>query len=142
MASAEKGTTVTVNYTGKLPDGRVFDTTIGHQPIDFVVGDGRVLKGFEKSVIGMSPGDSKTVQLPPEDCYGPKRDELIVSVAREEIPSDMQLEVGQQVNVTSADRQQFPARIMHVDDSKVVLDANHPLAGETLTFEISVLEVV
>ena len=141
MAQAKNGSTVTVNYTGRLEDGSVFDETQNKEPLRFVLGKDRLIKGFEQAVVGMSPGESKTVKLPPEDAYGPKRDEMLVSVDRGKIPQDVQPQVGQRVELKQQDGSPIGATVTEVTDSRIVVDANHPLAGHSLTFDISMVEV-
>lgn len=141
MAQAKNGSTVTVNYTGRLEDGSVFDETQNKEPLRFVLGKDRLIKGFEQAVVGMSPGESKTVKLPPEDAYGPKRDEMLVSVDRGKIPQDVQPQVGQRVELKQQDGSPIGATVTEVTDSTIVVDANHPLAGHSLTFDISMVEV-
>ena len=141
MSTAKKGDTVKVEYTGRLADGRVFDSTQGQAPIDFVVGEGKVLQGFEHAVVGMSPGDTKTIELPPEEGFGPKREELIVTIDRQNVAKDIKLDVGQKVNLGGQGQQPIAAHITRVDDSSVTVDANHPLAGETVLFDIALVEI-
>ena len=143
MPSAAKlGDTVAVHYTGKLSDGSVFDSSKDRDPIQFVVGERRVIPGFDKAVAGMSPGERKTAKIPAEDAYGPHRDELVVEFARDKIPPDISPEVGQELQVQTTAGQAVPAVVVEASDTAVRLDANHPLAGKDLTFEIELVELV
>ena len=141
MTQAKSGDTVKVAYTGKLDDGTVFDSTENREPLEFTVGAGQLIKGFDEAVAGMSPGDSKTVELPPEEAYGPRRDEMVLAIDRERMPADSYPQVGQQLQLTRQDGQPVPATITEVTESNVTVDANHPLAGRQLTFEIELLEL-
>ena len=141
MAEAKSGDTVKVAYTGKLEDGTVFDSTENRGPLEFTIGQDRLIKGFEAAVTGMSPGDSKTVELPPEEAYGPRRDEMVLAIDRAQMPEDADPQVGQQLQLTRQDGQPVPATVTEVSESNVTVDANHPLAGRQLTFEIELLEL-
>jgi peptidylprolyl isomerase len=149
MSQAKKGDKVKVNYTGRLESGEVFDSSECHEgdcgcdsgPMEFVIGEGQVIPGFEQAVIGMSPGESKTVVIPVDQAYGERMDEMVAVVERSEIPSDLDLEVGLSLEVTQEDGQAFPVLITEVTDTTVTLDANHPLAGRELTFDLSLVEI-
>jgi peptidylprolyl isomerase len=142
MQTTEKqGDTVAVHYTGKLDDGSVFDTSKNRDPLQFVVGERRVVPGFEKAVIGMSPGETKTADIPAEEAYGPRRPELVLDFPRERIPADISAEVGKELQVQTHDGQAIPAVVVATSDSAITLDANHPLAGRDLTFEIEMVDV-
>ena len=141
MNQAKHGDSVKVNYTGKLDDGSVFDTTDNRQPLHFVLGEQQLIKGFEEAVVGMSPGESKTVKLPPEGAYGARRNELVVTIDRAHIGQDVVPQVGQRVELQQQDGSSVGATVTQVSESTVTVDANHPLAGQSLTFEISLLEV-
>jgi peptidylprolyl isomerase len=141
-AAAKPGDTVTVHYTGKLPDGSIFDTSVGREPIQFVLGERKVIPGFDKAVAGMSPGETKTASVPPEDGYGPHQPQLVVEFAREEVPSDISVEVGQRLQVQTTTGESIPARVIDLSEAAVTLDANHPLAGQQLTFDIELVELV
>ncbi len=141
MQCVKKGVIVTLNYTGRLQDGTVFDSTLGGPAMEFTIGDGQVMQAFEQAILGMRPGETKTVRLAPEDCYGLRQAELVVAVPRSKLPADVELQVGQRVNVAAEGQAEIAARIVDIDHSQITLDANHPMAGETLTYEIAVLEV-
>ena len=136
MAQAKQGDTVTVHYTGKLDDGTVFDSSVEREPLEFTLGEGLVIPGFENAVIGMNAGEKKTVDIASEEAYGPYSDELILSVNREQFPEDIQPEVGQSLQVQQPNGQPVVVTVAAVADEEVKLDANHPLAGKDLTFEI------
>lgn len=141
MSEAQSGDQVTVAYTGKLDDGTVFDTSEDREPISFVIGEEQVIPGFEDAVVGMEEGESKTATIPPEDGYGHPTDERVFSVGRDELPDELDPEVGDRLEVRSQQGQTFPAVVAEADEATVTLDANHPLAGEELTFEIELLSI-
>jgi FKBP-type peptidyl-prolyl cis-trans isomerase 2 len=142
MAQATTGDTVRVHYTGTLNNGTTFDTSEGREPLEFTVGGGQVIPGFEKAVAGMEPGDTKTVEIPADQAYGPQRDEMMLSVSPDQFPEGMDPEVGQQLQLSQPDGQSVVVRVTEIEDDAVTLDANHPLAGEDLTFEITLDEIV
>ena len=141
MAKATAGDTVKVHYTGKLDDGSVFDSSRDREPLEFTVEGGQVIPGFDEAVAGMQEGEEKSISIPPEQAYGPRQEEAVMEFPREQLPSDMEPQEGMQLQLQSQDGQAFPARIVGVDEETVTLDANHPLAGETLTFDIELVEV-
>lgn len=141
MTQVKPGDKVTVNYIGKLEDGSVFDTTENRGPLEVVVGEHQLIKGFQEALVGMSPGESKTVELSPEEAYGPHRDEMCLTVERSQIPPDLEPHVGQRLELKQQNGQPVRTVVTEVTDSSVTLDANHPLAGRSLTFEISLVEV-
>ncbi|MBF2014665.1 MAG: peptidylprolyl isomerase [Rivularia sp. T60_A2020_040] len=141
MTQAKAGNNVKVHYTGKLDDGTVFDSSVEREPLQFSLGSGNVIPGFEEAIIGMTPGESKTATIPPDQAYGPQREELVITVEKEQIPTDLSVEIGQQLQISQNDGQVIPVIVTDVSDSKVTLDANHPLAGQQLTFDIELVEV-
>ncbi|MBE9169986.1 peptidylprolyl isomerase [Pleurocapsales cyanobacterium LEGE 06147] len=141
MTQAELGKTVKVHYTGKLDDGTVFDSTASRDPLQFALGNGNVIPGFEQAVVGMSPGDSKTTTIPADQAYGPHRPELVMVVERQQMPADLSVQVGQPLQIRQTNGQTIPVIVSQISDSKITLDANHPLAGQDLTFEIELVEV-
>jgi peptidylprolyl isomerase len=141
MSEAKKGDTVKVHYTGKLDDGTVFDTTEERDPIEFTVGHGQVIPGFEDAVLGMNAGDTKTETIPPDRAYGAHLEEMMFEVERTKIPENINPEVGQQLHVSQEEGQPIPVLVTEVSDTSITLDANHPLAGQSLTFEIQLVEV-
>lgn len=141
MSEAQTGSTVKVHYTGKLTDGTIFDTSQNVEPVQFVVGSGDIIPGFEQAIIGMQAGESKTVTIPCNEAYGPKRDDLVADVERKDLPDDIKVEIGQKLQVGDNQAGTIIVSVVDMDDERVKLDANHPLAGEDLVFDIEVLEI-
>ena len=139
-AQAKDGDTGQVHYTLKLEDGTVFETSIGGDPLEFTIGEGQLIPGFEQAVVGMSPGESKTVEIPADEAY-PYREELVLVVDRDQLPEDLQPEVGQQLQIRQPDGQTILVKVIDVSESSVTLDANLPLAGKDLTFDIELVEI-
>ena len=142
MAEAKNGDTVKVHYTGKLDDETVFDTSAGREPLEFTIGEGRLIPDFEQAVIGMSPGESKTIQVLSSNAYGPHREEMIIVVDRKDFPEDLEPKVDQRLEVRQQDGEVFAVTVTEVSGTKVTLDGNHPLAGKDLTFDIQLAEIV
>jgi FKBP-type peptidyl-prolyl cis-trans isomerase 2 len=142
MAQAKKGDTVRVHYTGKLEDGTVFDTSRSRLPLQFTLGNGQVIAGFENAITGMNIGESKTTVIPVEQAYGPRRDDMIVTVKRDQLPPDLDAKVGQRLELTQMDDQTILVTVTDITESSMTLDANHPLAGKTLTFDIELVGIV
>lgn len=140
MPKAAIGDTVKVHYTGTLEDEQVFDSSEGRDPLEFTLGSGEVIPGFEEAVVGMSPGDEKEATLDPDEAYGKRREDLVFSVGRDQLPDELEPERGQRLEMRQGD-QTFPVVITGVSDSEVELDANHPLAGRELTFRIELVEI-
>lgn len=141
MAQAQAGDTVRVHYTGRLGDGTVFDSSQGSDPLEFTLGEGQVIAGFDRAVTGMSPGDTQTVTIPVNDAYGERRAEMVQTVGREQFPAHVEPEVGQQFQVTNG-QQMAVVTVTRVSADGVTLDGNHPLAGQDLTFDLSLVEIV
>ncbi|HEX30313.1 TPA: peptidylprolyl isomerase [Candidatus Poribacteria bacterium] len=141
MAQAKRGDTVKVHYTGKLEDGTVFDTSLDRPPLQFTIGEGRLIPGFEEAVIGMSPGESKTVKVPADRAFGPHYEEMVLVVDRAEFPEHIDPEIGQQLQISQMDGRTIIVTVTDVSESTVTLDANHPLAGKDLIFDIKLLEI-
>ena len=140
--AAQKGSTVKVHYTGTLKeDGSQFDSSEGRDPLEFKLGEGMVIAGFEKAIIGKSVGDSVTVEIPPEEGYGDLNDELVFQVRREQLPGDVELEEGIMLEVRTEDGSPAYVRVTDFDEEMGTLDGNHPLAGSTLSFDIEVVEL-
>jgi peptidylprolyl isomerase len=140
-AQAKDGDTVKVQYTGKLEDGSIFDTSVGGDPLEFTLGQGQLIPGFEKAVIGMKVGESKTVNIPVDDAYGPYRDDLVAVVGRDKLPEGMDPVVGQQLQITQADGSIIIVKVIEVSETTITIDANHPLVGKNLIFEIKLVEI-
>ncbi|AFY68104.1 peptidylprolyl isomerase [Geitlerinema sp. PCC 7407] len=141
MTQAKVGDTVRVHYTGKLVDGTIFDSSSNRDPLEFAIGSGGIIPGFEQAVIGMNPGDSKTTHIPADQAYGPHRQEMVLVVEREQIPPDIDLQVGQQLQLRQENGYALPVIVTEVEEAQVTLDANHPLAGEDLIFDIQLVEI-
>ena len=141
MATAQIGNRVRVHYTGRLDDGEVFDSSEGGTPLAFTVGNGQVIPGFENGVIGMSPGDARTVHIPCDDAYGARQPDGVMQVPRDEFPPDLPLEVGSRVQGQQSSGAAVTFTIMAVTDAAVTLDANHPLAGKDLTFDLRLVSI-
>ncbi|GAB4341291.1 MAG: peptidylprolyl isomerase [Leptolyngbyaceae cyanobacterium] len=141
MPQAKQGDTVKVHYTGKLDDGTVFDSSQEREPLEFTIGTGTIIPGFEQAVIGMSPGESKTEVIPPDRAYGPYLEEMVLQIERQQLPTDLDPEVGQQLQLQHPTGEVIPVIITDVSSSTVTLDANHPLAGEDLTFDIQLVAI-
>ncbi|MCT7975628.1 FKBP-type peptidyl-prolyl cis-trans isomerase [Laspinema olomoucense] len=141
MTQAKEGDMVKVHYTGKLDDGTVFDSSIDRDPLEFVLGEGQLIAGFEQAVLGMSLGESKTEKIPADEAYGPHRQEMVVEVERQQLPDNIPLDVGQQLQIQQAPDQIIPVVITAISESKVTLDANPPLAGKDLIFEIELVGI-
>ena len=139
--TAISGDTVKVDYTGKLEDGTVFDSSIGKTPIEFTLGSGEMIPGFNNAVLGMKVGQSKTVSIPPQDAYGAHLDSLVTTVNRSQMGPGLNPTVGQHLTVTHSDGTTGNVVVTAVTDTTVTVDANHPLAGKTLTFDITLLSI-
>lgn len=141
MTQAKTGDKVKVHYTGKLADGTEFDTSVDQEPLEFTLGAGEVIPGFEEAVLGMNPGETKTTTIPADNAYGGYDDELVLEVERGQFPEGVTPEVGQRLQLHQEDGQVFGAVVTEVDGDTVTLDANHPLAGQNLTFDIELVEI-
>ena len=138
---ASDGDTVRVHYTVTLQDGTTFDTSVGREPLEFTLGEGRMIPGFEKAVYGLQVGKSKTVTIPAEEAYGPHRDDLVIVVEREQLPADLDPKVDQQLPIQQTDGRTAVVIVTDVSETTITVDANHPLAGKDLTFEIELVEI-
>ena len=141
MAQAKTGDTVKVHYTGKLDDGTIFDTSADREPLQFTIGEGQLIPDFEQAVVGMNPGETKTVQIQSDKAYGEHREEMVLVVDRNEFPKDLEPKVDQRLQVSKSDGQEFAVTVTAVSESSVTLDANHPLAGKDLTFHIELTDI-
>jgi len=141
MVKVEHGNTVKIHYTGKLDDGTVFDSSLDRDPLEFTIGAGKVIIGFEEGVIGMSHGESKTILVSPDKAYGPHRDELFTVIERSKLPASPEPEVGGRLNIHQEDGNMVPAVITAVSQSEIRLDINNPLAGKNLNFDVKLVEI-
>lgn len=138
---AKKGDTVRVHYAGRLTTGESFDSSAGREPLEFEVGAGMMIKGFDDAVLGMAVGDKKTITLQPADAYGERHEEMIIDFPRSNFPDDLQPETGMQLMMNNGSGQQFPVTIIEIREDVVVLDGNHMLAGKELVFDIEMMEI-
>jgi len=141
MSEVKSGDTVSIHYTGTLSDGSVFDSSQGREPLEFVVGSGQIISGLDTALPGMKVGDEKRVEIASDDAYGPHHAEARQAVPRAEIPADIPLEIGVQLQAKNERGEIMPLTVVEVSEETVVLDANHPLAGKDLTFEIELVAV-
>jgi peptidylprolyl isomerase len=141
MQQVKKGDTVKIHYHGKLTDGTTFDSSEGRDPLEFEVGSGQVIPGFDQGVTGMAVGEKKTIHIPADEAYGQKQEDMIMEFPKDRFPEDMVPEVGMQLNMSNGQGQNFPVVIVEVRESVVVLDANHPLAGEDLVFDLELVDI-
>ncbi len=138
---AKNGDTVKVHYHGTLEDETVFDSSKGRDPLEFQIGSGQVIPGFENGIIGMEIGDTKTIIIPAEEAYGPRREELVVSVPKENFPENITPNMGQQLQIRQPDNNLINVIVTEINEESVTLDANHPLAGKTLIFEAELVAI-
>ena len=142
MTQVKHGDTVRVNYTGKLGDGTAFDSSKARGPLEFTVGEGRILPGLEHAVTGMKPGDTKMVVIGAEEAFGQRREDLVVVVDRNELPSHLDPKVGDRLEMRQPEGKSMVLNVTEITDESVTLDGNHPLAGEDLTFDLELVEIV
>ena len=142
MDQVKKGDTVKVHYTGKLESGEVFDTSKNRQPIEFIVGSATLIPGIEKGIIGMEIGESKTIEIPPEEAFGNRHEELVVEVMKSEFPDYIAPKIGQRLQIRRPDGQDISVTITGLNEDTLTLDANHALAGYILLFDIELVEIV
>ncbi len=141
MQQVKKGDTVKVHYHGKLNSGETFDSSEGREPLEFKVGEGNVIKGFDDGVMGMQVGDKRSINIPVEDAYGEKNPEMIIEFPKDRFPPDLNPEPGLTLTMSDGSGQRFNVVVVEVKPDSVVLDANHPLAGEDLQFDIELMEI-
>ena len=142
MAKAKLGDTVKVHYVGKLDDGTIFDTTIAREPIEFTIGGHQVIPGFEQGVIGMQPGESITIHVPARQAFGSYREELVAMVHPDDLPKGVEPHEGQQLEIPKREGGGFVVNVVDVSEDAITLDANHPLAGKNLIFDIRLVEIL
>ena len=142
MKTVKKGDSVKVHYHGKLTNGETFDSSEGRQPLEFKVGEGMVISGFDDALVDMTVGEKKTVNIPVEEAYGPKNEELVMEFPANMLPEDLHPEVGMQLQMSNKEGRSFPVKVVEVGEATLILDANHPLAGEALVFDIELVEIV
>ncbi|MEO7306897.1 MAG: peptidylprolyl isomerase [Ferruginibacter sp.] len=141
MKQVKEGDVVKVHYTGKLSNGEQFDSSIGREPLEFTVGAGQMIKGFDDAMPGMNLGEKKTISIAPEDGYGPRSEEAIIEFPKENVPADMKLEPGMPLTLSNQDGQPVQVIVVEVKDDVIILDANHFLAGQELIFDIELVEI-
>jgi peptidylprolyl isomerase len=141
VANAKSGDTVHIHYTGRLEDGTVFDSSQGREPLRFTLGEGQVIKGFEQAVEGLEVGEKTSTSIPPELGYGERMEKLVMRLGRDQLPPGLDTEVGQQLEMTTQDGQKIPVAVTDLTDESIELDANHPLAGRTLNFELELVAI-
>lgn len=141
MTQVKENNTVKVHYTGKLADGQVFDSSEGKEPLEFTLGQGRLIPGFEKGLIDMKLNEKKTINIAVEDAYGAPREDLIIEVSKSELPQEMAPEVGMGLVSRTPEGQEMNLLVVEVKDETVILDGNHPLAGRDLVFDLEVVEI-
>jgi peptidylprolyl isomerase len=141
MQQVKEGDVVKVHYTGKLTSGEQFDSSVGREPLEFTVGAGQMIKGFDAAMPGMTLGEKKTINIVPEDAYGPRSEEAIIQFPKENVPADMQLEPGMTLTLSNQMGQPVPVVVVEVQQDIIILDANHFLAGQALIFDIELVEI-
>jgi peptidylprolyl isomerase len=142
MAQVKTGDTVKVHYTGSLSDGRIFDSSVDRNPLEFTVGAHQVVPGFEEAVVGMSVGESKTALLPADKAYGQRDERLMLRVPKSQLPDDMEVKLNDRLQMRSGDGRTMNVVVAEIEDDGIVLDGNHFLAGHDLTFDIELVEIV
>jgi len=142
MIQAKSGDTVKVRYTGRFEDGTKFATSINDEPLEFTIGEGQVIPGLEQAVMGMSPGEAKTAQILADQAYGPYQESKVVEVNRSRFPPHLELQIGTVLRMRKAGGEKIRRIVTTLSDTRVMLDANHPLAGENLTFDLQLIEIV
>lgn len=141
MKQVKEGDLVKVHYTGKLVNGELFDSSAGREPLEFTVGAGMMIPGFDAAMPGMTVGEKKTINIAPEDAYGPRSEEAIIEFPKANVPADMVLEPGMPLTLSNQAGQPVPVIVVEVKDEVIILDANHFLAGQELIFDIELVEI-
>lgn len=142
MQKVQSGDKVKIHYHGTLKTGEIFDSSKDREPLEFTVGSGQVIKGFDEGVKGMHTGEKKTVEISVDDAYGEKNNEMIFEFPKDQFPADVHPEVGQQLMMSNGSGQSFPVTITEIKENSILLDANHPLAGQDLIFDLELVEIV
>jgi len=137
----KQGDKIKVDYTGTLEDGIVFDTSEGKQPLEFTVGEGKIIKGFDNAVMGMEKGEEKEIKIETADAYGDPKPDMIKKIPRDKLPPEPEPKAGMMLAMKTPDGKQFPAKITEVSDKEITIDLNHPLAGKVLNFKIKVVGI-
>ncbi len=142
MTRAKSGDTVIIEYIGRLDDNTVFDTSASRGPVQLTIGEGRAIPAFEKAIVGMEPGDCKTFKVPAEEAYGVHHEELVQTVSRTVLPADLEPEVGQRLRATRLDGRAISVVVTDISEQSITIDANHPLAGKDLIFDVELMTIV
>jgi peptidylprolyl isomerase len=142
MAQAKTGDKVKVHYHGKLTSGETFDSSTGREPLEFEVGSGMVIKGFDEGVTGMEEGEKKTINIPVEQAYGPRREDMLLDIPKDKFPQDLDLEIGMPLMMSDGAGHQHQVIVSEIKETSIILDANHPLAGQDLIFDLELVEIV
>ncbi len=142
MAQVKSGDKIKVHYHGKLTSGETFDSSEGREPLEFEVGSGNVIKGFDDGVTGMTVGEKKTINIPADEAYGPRNSEMLIEMPKNRLPEEMEVEVGMPLMMSDGQGQQFQVTVVEIKEENLTLDANHPLAGEDLIFDLELVEIV
>ena len=141
MTQAKQGDTVKVHYKGKFDDGKVFYDSGDGDPLEFTIGEGQSIPGFEQAVVGMNPGEAKTFRIGPKEAYGPHHDKLVMKIDRQTLPPEIKPKVGERLQLHREDGHAVAVTVTDMSESSVTIDANHPLAGEDLTFDLQLIEI-
>ncbi len=141
MQQVKNGDKVKVHYHGKLTNGETFDSSEGRAPLEFEVGSGMVIKGFDDGVTGMAVGEKKTINIPVDEAYGPRNPDMLIEMPKDRFPKDMEIELGMPLSMSDGNGQDYQVVVMEVKEDAVMLDANHPLAGEDLVFDLELVEI-